>query len=125
MNNVLEKIDQACHTENPNQNLEALVYALSSQGFSRQEIFEIFYNVRLNSMYSQEWLLLEKLNNNHHPIDLILDRLCGYCNRKLILLPNEPFRDKKEWFQIPSAMLDFKRRNTNWMNKLFPVYQFC
>lgn len=125
MNNVLEKIDQACRTENPNHDLEALVYALSSQGFSRQEIFEIFYNVRLNSMYSQEWLALEKSNNNHHPIDLILDRLCGYCNRNLILLSDEPFRDKKEWFQIPSAVLDFKRRNTNWINKFFPVYQFC
>ena len=125
MNNVLEKINEACLSDDPNQGLEKLVYALSAQGFSRQEIFEIFYNVRTSSVHSQDWLNLEKRNNNLHPIDLIVDRLSGNCNRGLILLPHESFHNKKEWFQIPSAVLDFKRNHTNWLSKFFPVYQLC
>jgi hypothetical protein len=92
---VLEQIDAACRSDLPGQKLEQLVYSLSAQGFTRQEIYEIFYNIRHTWMYSRIWLAMEEQHNNHHPMDIILDRLAGFCNPKYILLRHESFTDKE------------------------------
>jgi len=92
---VLEKISAACSSPDPNGSLEQLVKELSMQGFTRQEIYEMFYNIRVSSMYSHGWLLLEEKYNNQHPLDSIIDRLAGFCNPAFTLLPHQSFSKKE------------------------------
>jgi hypothetical protein len=92
---ILEKISAACSSPDPNASLEQLVKELAMQGFTRQEIYEMFYNIRISSMYSHGWLLLEEKYNNQHPLDSIIDRLAGFCNPSLTLLSHQNFCGKE------------------------------
>ena len=93
MDSLLKDIRQACLSEEPLLNLEKLVYLLSSDGLTRQEIYDLFLEYQIKNQNSGDWVMIENKFSDH-PVDLTLDRLGGWCNEGFILLPNEPINTK-------------------------------
>jgi hypothetical protein len=85
---ILDKIKQLSLDNNSTENLEKLVYELSSLGWSKQKIYNVFEKFHIDFQETEEWIKIEK-ENGDHPVDLILDRLSGWCRSDIILLPNE------------------------------------
>ena len=85
------QILQACLAVDPFNDLRKLVYSFSSQGFSRQNIYNIFLEYLRNNQESEEWLQVASKFNSDHPVEIILDCLGGFCQPHQVLLPNEPF----------------------------------
>jgi hypothetical protein len=115
---ILEKISAASSSPDPNTSLGQLVKELAMQGFTRQEIYEMFYTIRLSLMYSQNWLALEERNNNHHPIDSIIDRLGGFCNPRYVLLPHQSFTNnnaRKDYDRTIQFQDRPKAKRKNWL----------
>ncbi len=90
-NEIFPQIETASTADNPFEALEGLVYFLSAQGLTRQNIYDHFLQFHSEFMNTQAWLSLEEKFGGDHPVDLILDRLGGWCRNEAILLPNEPF----------------------------------
>lgn len=88
MNEIFQHIRQASSDDKPCEKLESLVYSLSSQGFTRQNIYDLFLKFHADFMYSEEWIAIENKFNGDHPVDLILDRLSSWCRKEAILLPD-------------------------------------
>ncbi|HLK27929.1 MAG TPA: hypothetical protein VKT28_05065 [Puia sp.] len=91
MDNTSTKIRQASLDENPVSKLVDLVYLLSAQGLTRQNIYDLFLKYLVDNQDSDEWTTIQNKLNGDHPLELTLDRLSGWCRQEMILLPNEPF----------------------------------
>jgi hypothetical protein len=89
MDSLLIRVNKATFSDKPLQDLESLVYALSTEGLTKQNIYNLIGQYRKSHLNSAEWLALAEKFNGDHPIDLTLDRLCGWCRHDLILLPKE------------------------------------
>lgn len=90
---IISRIQRALWDENPLIKLEQLVYALSEQGLSRQNIYELVLRFHNDNMFSDFWIQTENKYNGDHPMDITLDRLSGYCTQYSILLGSEPFQN--------------------------------
>ncbi len=78
---IKDRIDAALQTADPLAELERLVYALSDVGMDRETIYQAFLLYHNENMYSAAWLSDENKNNGDHPVDLTLDRICGWCSK--------------------------------------------
>ena len=81
-------IENAIKEEHPLIVLEKIVLELFENGKSKKEIYEFFLKFYVNESESKQYLKVEK-EFGDHPVEETMDRLCGWCNRNHILLPNE------------------------------------
>lgn len=88
----LTKIQEAILSDNPLQSLEELVYFFSSQGLTRQDIYNWFLQYHNTNQDSEDWKVVENKFNGEHPVDLTLDRLLGWCHKDHIFLGDEPIQ---------------------------------
>ncbi|MEO6232869.1 MAG: hypothetical protein ABJB11_06595 [Ferruginibacter sp.] len=95
MESSLNKIRQVSLGDNPLNNLEELVNIFSTQGLTRQNIYDMFLKFHSDNQHTDEWLKIANKFNGDHPVELILDDLSGWCNQSHVLLPNEPFKINK------------------------------
>lgn len=93
MDNISAKIQTLLLRDKAHIELENLVYELSAQGLTRQDIYNLFLRYKNDNMYFDNWIEIESQNNDH-PIDIILDRLSGWCTKYSILLEKEPFDNR-------------------------------
>lgn len=94
MDDTAHKIREACLDENSKNKLVDLVYLLSAQGLTRQNIYDLYLKYLVDNQNSEEWITIQKKFNDDHPLELTLDRLSGWCRQEMILLPNEPFQNR-------------------------------
>ena len=92
MEDTANKIREACLDENSVGKLVDLVYLLSAQGLTRQNIYDLYLKYLVDNQDSDEWITIQNKFNGDHPVELTLDRLGGWCRKEIILLPNEPFQ---------------------------------
>lgn len=93
MNDTVAKIRQVSLDEDPESKLVDFVHLLSAQGLTRQNIYDLFLKYFVDNQDSEEWTTIQKKFNGDHPVELILDRLGGWCRQEVMLLPNEPFKN--------------------------------
>lgn len=86
MTDITNKIREAVLAKNPEKKLVEIAIQLSSKNQSRKEIYEIFLKFHNDFCYTEEWQEIEEQHGDH-PVDLILDRLSGWCKSDLELLP--------------------------------------
>ncbi|MGG9962225.1 hypothetical protein [Ferruginibacter sp. SUN106] len=92
MDDKANKIRQISLDENPVSKLVDLVYLLSAQGMTRQNIYDLYLKYLVDHQDSDEWITVQNKFNGDHPVEIILDCLSGWCRPESILLPNEPFQ---------------------------------
>lgn len=84
----VEQIELALASKHPNAQLGTLVLDLSKSGESKKEIYQFFFDYHQTMQETKEYLQIEK-DHGEHPVELILDRLSGWCSEGAILLPDE------------------------------------
>ncbi|MCP4460958.1 MAG: hypothetical protein GY816_23500 [Cytophagales bacterium] len=84
----VELIEKALLSDHPNDALEKLVLALSKTGEPKKTIYELFLDYHLSVRETQAYLQIEK-DKGEYPVELIMDRLSGWCSEGAILLPEE------------------------------------
>jgi len=94
MDDTLTKIRQLSLDEDPESKMVDLVHLLSAQGLTRQNIYDLFLKYLVDNKDSEEWTTIQNKFNGDHPVELTLDKLGGWCRQQIILLPNEPFKNR-------------------------------
>lgn len=84
----VELIKKAIIDEHPGTALENLVLDLSKNGESKKDIYQFFFDFYQTEQETKEYLHIERANGEH-PVELIMDRLSGYCGDHAELLRDE------------------------------------
>ncbi|MGI4875051.1 MAG: hypothetical protein ACRYFX_28185 [Janthinobacterium lividum] len=79
--NVTQRITTALASDKIADELVALVAELSSAGWARLEVYQLFHNF---------WLCLPDNAPHTEPLEVVLDRISGWCAPTYTLLPDEP-----------------------------------
>lgn len=82
--NDMPCIEKMFHLEDPCTSLRAFVIQMYKEGYTKQALYNLFYDVflelRKEGREAEEDLIL----------DCILDALCGWCASHYRLIPDEP-----------------------------------
>jgi len=91
---IITAINSLCEEEEPLEKLINLVYAYSKKGMNKQQLYDLFLQYHIDYQYTENWLSIAAKFSGDYPVDLLLDRICGWCSPDLALLPDESLEAK-------------------------------
>jgi len=84
----VEIVQNALDDSHPAAALETRVLDLSSRGETKKNIYNLLLQYHLAESERKQYRELEKALGEH-PVELIMDRLSGWCSEEAKLLPKE------------------------------------
>jgi len=82
--NLRERVNEALANDGPSQALLSLVSTLSREGYTKQQLYDAFFNEHLRLRMEMREVEEELI------ADVVLDGLSGWCSKANRLLPDEP-----------------------------------